>query len=106
MEAMNRLKISVGWLVNLPMGIAATQAKFYSPLLTSPPDLYLQRWLLLLLPLLLAQSPTRCLQSPSRLKIKTFPQQTQKGEQPSPHPSHESNAEFRTPLLKNQDVHS
>ncbi|KGO67563.1 hypothetical protein PITC_094320 [Penicillium italicum] len=35
-----------------------------------------------------------------------FPHQTQKREQPSPHPSHENNAEIRTPPLKNPAVHS
>jgi hypothetical protein len=35
-EAMNRLKASVGLLVSLSSEIAATQARFYSHLLTSP----------------------------------------------------------------------
>ena len=43
MEAMNRLKTSVGPLVSLATGIAATQAKFYNCLLTSPLAPYLQR---------------------------------------------------------------
>lgn len=41
-EAMNRLKKSVGSLVSLSTGMAATQARFYSSLLTSPLDLPLQ----------------------------------------------------------------
>lgn len=35
-EAMNRLKASVGSLASLSSEIAATQARFYSHLLTSP----------------------------------------------------------------------